>query len=70
MCYGESQYEKDLSVLNLKGDVYLTEEVIRIYYRYVVKVGDKLPDRVSRDEAKAAYDRLHHKLMNEETDLE
>ena len=52
--------------------MYLTEEVLRINYRYVVKVGDKLPDRVavSREEAKAAYERLQHKLVNEETDLE
>ena len=66
----DSQYEKDLALFNLKGNVYLTEEVLNINYRYVVKMRDKLPDRVavSREEAIAAYERLQHKLVNEDTD--
>ena len=66
----DSQYEKDLALFNLKGNVYLTEELLNINYRYVVKKGDKLPDRVavSREEAIAAYERLQHKLVNEDTD--
>ena len=62
ICAGEAQYKKDLQTLNLKGDVYVTEELIRINYKYLLKVQDKLPRSffASREEAEAAYDRLLH----------
>ena len=70
ICGGESQCQKDLRTLNLKGDAYVTEKLIRINATYLLEVQEKLPPFcvVGREEVEAAYDRLLHSLMEEESD--